>query len=559
MTKARDISKLLSTANGKIAGENLNVSFENITDTGTTGTRVATGTSAQRGSTAGQLRFNSDTGLAEYYDGSQFKAIDVPPTVTAISPTEVASLDGGDATFTITGTNFQNGIVVKFIGNDGTSVTASPVTVNSNTSITAVAPNSSFSNSKEPYDIQVINTNNLSGNLNNQIYIDNTVSWNTASGTIASINTVSTGTHATVSATDPDGDTVSYSETGGTVLSTAGLTLNSATGAISGTPNSGGTLNFTLRATANSKTADRAFSITVIEAYNADFLVVAGGGGGAAYHYAGGGGAGGYRSSYNSESSGGGASAETSLIFEPSIVYTITVGAGGAGGLGDGAGSATGSTSSISGSNITTISTVGGGYGGHGNTNNGNGGDGGSGGGGVSTSEDTLGGSGTANQGYDGAIGQLGGAEGSPGGGGGAGQVGQTGIPSPGNYNTTGGSGGNGLASTITGSSIYRAGGGGAGSYEGTKGSGGLGGGGAGARDLGGTQAQSGTANTGGGGGGACHQRNSTINGGSGGSGVVILRMPTAKYTGTYTGAETPIVDGSDTILVFNSSGSYTG
>jgi hypothetical protein len=559
MTKARDISKLLSTANGKIAGENLDVSFENITDTGTTGTRVATGTSAQRGSTAGQLRFNSDTGLAEYYDGSQFKAIDVPPTVTAISPTEVASLDGGDATFTITGTNFQNGIVVKFIGNDGTSVTASSVTVNSSTSITAVAPNSSFSNSKEPYDIQVINTNNLSGNLNNQIYIDNTVSWNTASGTIASINTVSTGTHATVSATDPDGDTVSYSETGGTVLSTAGLTLNSATGAISGTPNSGGTLNFTLRATANSKTADRAFSITVIEAYNANFLVVAGGGGGAAYHYAGGGGAGGYRSSYNSESSGGGASAETSLIFEPSIVYTITVGAGGAGGLGDGAGSATGSTSSISGSNITTISTVGGGYGGHGNTNNGNGGDGGSGGGGVSTSEDTLGGSGTANQGYDGAIGQLGGAEGSPGGGGGAGQVGQTGIPSPGNYNTTGGSGGNGLASTITGSSIYRAGGGGAGSYEGTKGSGGLGGGGAGARDLGGTQAQSGTANTGGGGGGACHQRNSTINGGSGGSGVVILRMPTAKYTGTYTGAETPIVDGSDTILVFNSSGSYTG
>jgi hypothetical protein len=79
MTKARDISKLLSTANGKIAGENLDVSFENITDTGTEGTRVATGTSAQRGSTAGQLRFNSDTGLAEYYDGSQFKAIDVPP------------------------------------------------------------------------------------------------------------------------------------------------------------------------------------------------------------------------------------------------------------------------------------------------------------------------------------------------------------------------------------------------------------------------------------------------------------------------------------------------
>ena len=32
MTKARDLSKLLSTANGKIAGANLDVSFENISD-----------------------------------------------------------------------------------------------------------------------------------------------------------------------------------------------------------------------------------------------------------------------------------------------------------------------------------------------------------------------------------------------------------------------------------------------------------------------------------------------------------------------------------------------
>jgi hypothetical protein len=31
-----------------------------ITDTGTEGTRVATGTTAQRGSTAGQLRFNTE-------------------------------------------------------------------------------------------------------------------------------------------------------------------------------------------------------------------------------------------------------------------------------------------------------------------------------------------------------------------------------------------------------------------------------------------------------------------------------------------------------------------
>jgi hypothetical protein len=41
MTKARNIASLLSTANGRIAGANLDVSFENITDTGTEGTKVA--------------------------------------------------------------------------------------------------------------------------------------------------------------------------------------------------------------------------------------------------------------------------------------------------------------------------------------------------------------------------------------------------------------------------------------------------------------------------------------------------------------------------------------
>ena len=550
MTKARDLSKLLSTANGKIEGANLDVSFENITDTGTEGTRVATGTSAQRGSTAGQLRFNSDTGLAEYYDGSQFKAIDVPPTVTAITPTEVASLDVGDATFTITGTNFQNGATVKFIGNDETIITASSVTVNSSTSVTAVAPNSSFSNSKEPYDVQIINPNNLSGSLNAQIYIDNTVTWSTASGTIASINTASTGTHVTVSATDPDSDTITYSETGGTVLSTVGLTLNSATGAISGTPNSAGTLNFTLRATANSKTADRAFSITVVEAYNADFLVVAGGGGGGGFYYSGGGGAGGYRSSYNSESSGGGASAESALVLLLSETYTITVGAGGAGGIGNNPG-AKGSDSSISGTGITTLTSNGGGRGKHETVEPDTEANGGS-GGGSNSGGSFLGGSGTANQGYDGGGGTIGGSVGTTGGGGGAGQLGQT-LSS----GVNGGNGGNGVASTITGSSVTRAGGGGGGTYTGTAGTGGSGGGGNGAKNNTSTQATAGTTNTGSGGGAASHA-SSTPNGGSGGSGVVILRMPTASYSGTTSGSPTVSTDGSDTILVFNSSGSYT-
>ena len=47
--------------------------------------------------------------------------------------------------------------------------------------------------------------------------------------------------------------------------------------------------------------------------------------------------------------------------------------------------------------------------------------------------------------------------------------------------------------------------------------------------------------------------------GGAGGSGVVILRMLTADYSGTTSGSPSVATSGSDTILTFNGSGSYTG
>ena len=253
MTKARTIA-------------DLGTGFVNISDSGTAGTKVASGTTAQRGSTAGQIRFNSTTGLAEYYDGTNFKSIDSPPTVTAVSPLEVDSTAGGNVTFTITGTNFGSGAVAKFVGNDATEITASTTTVTNSTTISAVVAKSSFVGAKEPYDVKIINGSGLSATLDNQINVDVSPAWSTASGTLATIYDDATGTHATVSATDADGDTVSYSETGGTVLTTAGLTLNSSTGAISGDPTNVGsatTYSFNLRATANSKTTDRAFSIVV--------------------------------------------------------------------------------------------------------------------------------------------------------------------------------------------------------------------------------------------------------------------------------------------------------
>jgi hypothetical protein len=250
MTKARDLANFNPT---------------NITDTGTEGTKVASGTTAQRGSTTGQIRFNSTIGLAEYYTGTAFKAIDAPPTVSSLDVTEVDSQAGGNQTIVITGSGFNSGATVTFVGNAGTDFNASTVTIDSATQITAVAPKASFLNAQEPYGVKVENTSGLSGTLASQINVDTSPSWQTASGTLATINDIDTGTHSTVSATDADGDTIVYSETT-SVLSGAGLSLNSSTGAISGNPTdvSASTTNtFTLRATANTKTVDRSFNIIV--------------------------------------------------------------------------------------------------------------------------------------------------------------------------------------------------------------------------------------------------------------------------------------------------------
>jgi len=57
---------------------------------GTDSITLPKGTEAQRvGGESGELRFNTDTNLAEYYDGTDWKPIDAPPTITGLQLTEV--------------------------------------------------------------------------------------------------------------------------------------------------------------------------------------------------------------------------------------------------------------------------------------------------------------------------------------------------------------------------------------------------------------------------------------------------------------------------------------
>jgi hypothetical protein len=256
-----------------------------------------------------------------------------------------------------------------------------------------------------------------------------------------------------------------FNPTGGTITTNGGYTIHTFTSSGTFTPNISGTV---------------------------EYLVVAGGGAGAqgGGGGAGGGGAGGYRTAT------GFAVAATGL--------TVTVGAGGA---------AASSQLGASGADsvFSSITSIGGG----GGASNAVAAAGGSGGGGGECSY-TAGGAGTAGQGNAGGAGwtcNYGG------GGGGAGAVGTTSISG------TVGPGGVGLASSINGSSVFRAGGGGASGNSAAGSSGGNGGGGNGGPGSGGSGTiTSGAVNTGGGGGGTYQTGAGTA---SGGSGIVIIRYLT--------------------------------
>ena len=309
--------------------------------------------------------------------------------------------------------------------------------------------------------------------------------------------------------------------------------------------------------------------------------VVRGRGGPYSIHYlaVGGGGGGGASMSDSNVGTGGGGGGgvvlEGEYIAELARQYTITVGAGGAGCINNSSASVKGGDTSID----SVVIALGGGRGGsyHSDTShtaaNPEFDVAGTGGGGSYNARGSFGLGGTRGgdnsqyilQNLNGSPSDSSGAVGSGGGGGAAGNgYGGTAV--------SGGEGGIGKTTTIitttqatdnsvghvSSSVLYFGGGGGGGSEQNTAGSGGLGGAGAGSNST--AAGTAGTANTGGGGGGGGNPSGSDGGtGGAGGSGLVILRMPTASYSGTTTGSPTVLTSGTDTILLFKSSGSYTG
>ena len=222
----------------------------------------ASGTLAKLGiGSTGQV-LTVDGGLPSYAATSSTVTF---PTVSSISPSTITN----DATsITITGTNFVNGCHVEAISSTGAIFTPNSVSF---TNATTVVANFTIG-TDGTYFIRVENPDGLAARSSSALLtVSDAPTWSTSAG---SIGTVAAGASVSLDVDASSDSTVAFSETtsvltsnSDTPASTMNLTLNSSTGAITGTapsPTSETTYNFTLRATdAEAQTADRAFSITI--------------------------------------------------------------------------------------------------------------------------------------------------------------------------------------------------------------------------------------------------------------------------------------------------------
>ena len=554
------------------------------------GVGVSTVTTTERdalsGVKKGQFIFNETLNLAQYWDGNSWKSIDSPPAITtftldggsAVTSAKINREGGGNATIVINGTSFDTtaGTVIFEPESGGSNVTVQSIVRNSSTQFTVTVQRSDFIEANDPYAIKLTNGSGLAATLSGALDVNvPPVFVNALNDILAYVvngGGALSGSTANASATDADGDTITYSIISGSLPS--GLTLSSTTGyitgSVSGVPVQ--TYTFTVRASTTVSNSDRQFrlvvaatpaggNITTNGGYtyhtftssgtftvstgftpNINIFMMGGGGGGGSWVPGGGG-------------AGGCVNVESGTISTSAQVYTVTVGGGGLGMINPGGYSwPQANLNAITGNDTTfteasgthLLTAIGGGrggsYDGNGTSGVGPGQAGGCGGGkgrssmnngsGVQTSASTspLGTSVSANSRTYG-IGNSGGSSSSNEG------YGQEGGGGLNNSERGSGSGKHGIefnwvsflnigtnGSNSASSGGYFGGGGGCGNHSGgTVGSGGDGGGATG-RSNSGTKANSGLANTGGGGGGGGRGGGSYSEGGNGGSGVVIIR-----------------------------------
>ena len=495
--------------------------------TGLKGLDIPGGTTAQRDTSfgTGTIRFNTTTNLMEYYEGTDWKAIDAPPLVvnfavdggSDVTSYTIDNEGGGTASIVVKGSLFDTtGAIVTFVTDNETIVTQS-ITRTSSNSLTVTVTKSDFEAANGQYKIVVTNGSGLSASLADAIVADTgNPNWTNAADTNFDITNGAKGSVSTTLAQASGGS--SFSVTTGALPS--GLSINTSNGLITGSTSAVGSdtvSTFTVTATGDEQTQARQFTITQkapqITTYTSgsgtfsvpsettavDVLAIGTGGPGGS-RSGGGGGA-------------GGMIERAAFPVSPGTGISYSVG-------GTGPSPAEG-TSPTKGSN-TTFGTLTALAGGAGQMDSQGQIDGGSGGGrhynqgsaGTGQQPAQPGDSGNYGHGNPGGNGTAG-PHHAGGGGGGAGSSGGSGSGS------AQGNGGQGRASTMSGSSVTYAGGGGAGGHPsaGPGGAGGPGGGGS-SNPGGNNNGNPATGNRGSGGGGAFQ----ASTGGAGASGIVIIK-----------------------------------
>ena len=199
-------------------------------------------------------------------DGSNLTGVaETKPTITGISPSTITN---AQTAVTISGANFTSVPLVQAINSTGGITSADTVAFTSATSITA-----NFTLTTDgSYFIRVENPNGLAVRSSSALLtVSDAPTWTTSAG---SLGTVAAGSSVSLSVAASGDSTLAYSETTAVLTSnsntpagTMNLSLNSSTGAITGTapsPTNATVYTFTLRVTdQESQTADREFTITV--------------------------------------------------------------------------------------------------------------------------------------------------------------------------------------------------------------------------------------------------------------------------------------------------------
>jgi len=192
--------------------------------------------------------------------GGNITVGETKPTIGSISPSTITN---AQTSITITGTNFVSVPQVEVL-NQSTGIWYTADTISFTNATTLVA---TFTLSVDAqYKLRIENPDgNAVLSSSNILTVSDAPTWSTSAGTLGVFAGNFSGTLATISASSDS--TIAYSETT-SVLTGAGVTLNTSTGALtttdfgasSTTPT---TYNFTIRATdGEGQTTDRSFSMT---------------------------------------------------------------------------------------------------------------------------------------------------------------------------------------------------------------------------------------------------------------------------------------------------------